>query len=218
MTSVQQIEPARGGDAPGLAPPPQSSASESSSPPPHDVDARQYPMVIREMIRHENDVTNHRIMWLLIVQGLIVNAFIGAAPVHSEKPTALPMLGILVTLSAFVMLYKSYHARGYLGFLGRLAKQGELREAQLPMIGWPHARVRGWRRGQWVSRWLDRPGDLLEAYFFVPNLLILLWSFELFRIKLPVGTGLAAALAAVAAPAFLSLFCIVWVWLQESDE
>ena len=37
----------------------------------HDVDPRLYTTVIREMIRHENDVTNHRIMWLLIVQGLI---------------------------------------------------------------------------------------------------------------------------------------------------
>ena len=37
----------------------------------HDVAPQLYTTVIREMIRHENDVTNHRIMWLLIVQGLI---------------------------------------------------------------------------------------------------------------------------------------------------
>jgi hypothetical protein len=210
MTTVQPIEPASDDSAPA-PPPPQSS------PPPRDVDARQYAMVIREMIRHENDVTNHRIMWLLIVQGLIVNAFI-ATSANAEKPIALALLGILVTLSAFVMLYKSYHARGYLSFLGRLAKQGDLRESQLPMIGWPHARIRGWRRGQWVCRWLDRPGDLLEAYFLVPNLLILLWTFELFRIALPVGTGLAVAVAVIVPPAFLFAFCTVWVWLQESDE
>jgi hypothetical protein len=42
-----------------------------------DVEPRQYPTVIREMIRRENDVTNHRIMWLLIVQGLIANAALG---------------------------------------------------------------------------------------------------------------------------------------------
>ena len=37
----------------------------------HDVRPEQYPTVMREMIRHENDVTNHRLMWLLIVQGLL---------------------------------------------------------------------------------------------------------------------------------------------------
>ena len=41
----------------------------------HDVEPRLYTTVIREMIRHENDVTNHRIMWLLIVQRLVANAY-----------------------------------------------------------------------------------------------------------------------------------------------
>ena len=35
----------------------------------HDVRPEQYTTVIREMMRHENDVTNHRIMWLLVGQG-----------------------------------------------------------------------------------------------------------------------------------------------------
>ena len=39
----------------------------------HDVEPRLYTTVIREMLRHENDVTNHRIMWLLPGQGLIDN-------------------------------------------------------------------------------------------------------------------------------------------------
>lgn len=37
----------------------------------YDVRPEQYPTVIREMIRHENDLTNHRIMWLLVGQGFI---------------------------------------------------------------------------------------------------------------------------------------------------
>ena len=43
----------------------------------YDVGPEQYATVIRELIRHENDVTNHRIMWLLIVQGLLLNAYVG---------------------------------------------------------------------------------------------------------------------------------------------
>src|SRR3954454_17890054 len=109
MTSVQSVEPVSDVDDSGLAPPP-----PQSSPPPHDVDLRQYPMVIREMIRHENDVTNHRLMWLLIVQGLIANAYVTAGVEKREITAMLALVAILVTLSAFVMLYKSYQARGYL--------------------------------------------------------------------------------------------------------
>jgi hypothetical protein len=36
----------------------------------YDVKQEQYMTVIREMIRHENDITNHCIMWLMIGQGL----------------------------------------------------------------------------------------------------------------------------------------------------
>jgi hypothetical protein len=43
-----------------------------------DVRQEQYTTVIRDMIKHENDVTNHRIMWLLIGQGFIANGFIFA--------------------------------------------------------------------------------------------------------------------------------------------
>ena len=43
----------------------------------YDVPPEQYATVIRELIMHENDVTNHRLMWLLIIQGLLVNAYVG---------------------------------------------------------------------------------------------------------------------------------------------
>ena len=56
------------------------------------------------MIRHENDVTNHRIMWLLIVQGLIANAYVGAGSEKGNIVSVLAPVGILVTLSAFVIL------------------------------------------------------------------------------------------------------------------
>ena len=44
----------------------------------YDVPREHYASVIRELIRHENDVTNHRIMWLLVFQGLITNAYVNA--------------------------------------------------------------------------------------------------------------------------------------------
>jgi hypothetical protein len=111
----------------------------------HDIDPRLYTTVIREMIRHENDVTNHRIMWLLIVQGLIANAAVSAGRESAEILSVFASVGILVTLSAFVILYKSYQARGYLQFLGNEAKQGTLRDEDLPLLGWPARRIKGWR-------------------------------------------------------------------------
>jgi len=77
----------------------------------YDVQPQLYTTVIREMIRHENDVTNHRIMWLLIGQGFIANAFVTAEGAGQSADLMLTLVGILVTLSAFVMLYKSYQAR-----------------------------------------------------------------------------------------------------------
>lgn len=70
----------------------------------HDVEPRLYTTVIRETIRHENDVINHRIMWLMIGQGLIANAYVGAGSRREEMVSVLAPVGILVTLSAFLIL------------------------------------------------------------------------------------------------------------------
>ena len=184
----------------------------------NDVEPRLYATLIREMIRHENDVTNHRIMWLLIVQGLIANAYITAGQTRSEVVTTLGSFGILVTLSAFIILYKSYQARAYLDFLGAAAKRGTLSEEKLPLFGWPAKRIKGWRKNIWVCPWLGRAGDLLEPYFFLPGLLMLAWLFLLLRHWLALGTGPLLALGLVLVVAMLSAFCFLWVRAQEKYE
>ena len=183
----------------------------------YDVDPHMYPMVIREMIRHENDVTNHRIMWLLIVQGLIANAYVVTASGKAGNSAVLAAMGILVTLSAFVMLYKSYQARGYLDFLGRQAKRGLLAEAQLPLAGWPRVRVQGWRKGGWNSVWLDRPGDLMEPYLFLPALLILVWSFELLRVQLRLSTVPLVILSVLSVVIILPSVGFIWLCIHGLD-
>ena len=184
----------------------------------HDVDSRLYTTVIREMIRHENDVTNHRIMWLLIVQGLIANAAVTAGRQSAEIVSAFAAVGILVTLSAFVLLYKSYQARGYLLSLGNEAKQGTLREEDLPLFGWPSKRIQGWRSKVWPCPWIGKVSDLLEPFFFLPCLLILGWLFVLLRQWLALGAGVIAVLSTILAGVMISVFCMVWVWSQQKDE
>ena len=72
----------------------------------YDVRPDQYPTVIREMIRHENDVTNHRIMWLLIGQEFIANAYVSVKSDPASANLLLGLAGMLISLSAFVMLYR----------------------------------------------------------------------------------------------------------------
>jgi hypothetical protein len=184
----------------------------------HDVDPQFYPSVIREMFRHENDVTNHRIMWLLIVQGLIANAAVTAGGKDVETTSALAAVGILVTLSAFVILYKSYQARGYLRFLGNEAKQGTLREQDLPLFGWPSKRIKGWRKKVWPCRWIGKGSELMEPVFFLPTLLVLAWLFVLLRQWLALDARLLVVLSTILAVVMVSLLCIFWVWLQRKDE
>ena len=171
----------------------------------YDVEQRLYTTVIREMIRHENDVTNHRIMWLLIGQGLIANAYVSAGADKEGIISMVGPVGILVTLSAFIILYKSYHARGYLLFLGSEAKAGTLREDALPLSGWPRTRIKGWWRRVWMCPWLSQPGDLLEPYMFLPSLLILAWLFLLLRHWLRLNLGLLLGLAIILVAVMLSM-------------
>jgi hypothetical protein len=155
----------------------------------HEVRPDQYTTVIRELIRHENDLTNHRIMWLLIGQGFIATAFVSATTQSALTGVVLLRGGILIALSAFLMLYKSYQARGYLQFLGRKAKEGALQDEHLPLIGWPRTRIKGWRRDVWVCPWFGHPGDLLEPWMFLPYLFTFMWMTILLQTRTTLNTG-----------------------------
>jgi hypothetical protein len=183
-----------------------------------DVEPHLYATVIRELIRHENDVTNHRIMWLLIGQGLIANAYVSAGTAGAYVVAILAPVGILVTLSAFVILYKSYQARGYLQFLGDEAKRGTLREEHLPLFGWPDKRIKGWRKKVWRCPWLRDVTNLLEPFFFLPALLMVAWLFVLMRHWVTLSTGTLLVLAPVLVVVILATFCFLWVWWEAKDE
>ncbi len=183
----------------------------------YDVRPEQYATVIRELIRHENDVTNHRTMWLLIVQGLLVNAYVG---VSQEPQTAagIAMVGIIVTLSAFVLLYKSYQARGYLHFLGTQAKRGQLPEIWLSLDGWPKKRIKYWRRAVWACPWLERAGDLLEPYLLLPTFILSAWMLAMLRRWISQPLVIVAGAGVFLAAFILFVFCILWVWWEGKDE
>ena len=184
----------------------------------HDVRKEQYTTVIREMIRHENDVTNHRLMWLLVFQGFLASTYPKAETGGTLALFAISLVGILVALSAFAVLYMSYQARGYLYFLGKEAKRGELQEEYLPLAGWPKERIKGWWRAVWVCPWLAQASDIIQPWLFLPGLLIFVWLCILLDHFLMLGVWVALGIAAVLVAVILPMFCIVWVWLQGKDE
>jgi len=183
----------------------------------NDLRPEQYPTVIRELIRHENDVTNHRIMWLLIIQGLLLNAYI---PVRMQPSPAngVALAGVVVTLSAFVVLYKSYQARGYLHFLGESAKRGNLPQEWLPLDGWPTKRIRGWRRSEWLCPWLRQFTDLFEPYLFLPFFIVATWTFIRWHARIPGNPLQDLIIACVLSSIILFAFCVLWVWSENKNE
>jgi len=184
----------------------------------YDVPQEQYPAVIRELIRHENDLTNHRIMWLLVGQGFIANAWVSVKSNAASANLLLELAGILLTLSAFVMLYQSYQARGYLRFLGQQAKQGTLNEEQLPLVGWPSKRIIAWRRNLWVCPWLRRGLDLIEPWVLLPFLFTSMWITALLQSQSSLSTEVALTLGVILSSVILSLSCIGLVWSQRKGE
>ncbi len=184
----------------------------------YDVRQEQYPTVIREMIRHENDLTNHRIMWLLVGQGLIANAWVSVKSSAAPAILLLELAGILLALSAYVMLYQSYQARGYLRFLGQQAKQGTLKEEQLPLVGWPSKRIKAWRRNYWVCPWLRRALDLIEPWVLLPFLFTSMWITALLQSQSSLKTEVALTLGVMLSSVILSMSCIGLVRSQGDDE
>ncbi len=184
----------------------------------NDVSRELYPTVIRELIRHENDVTNHRIMWLLIGQGFIGTIYLNAVREGGSISMWISIVGIVLTLSAFLVLYKSYQARGYLLFLGKQAKNGTLREEHLPISGWPRETIKFWRKGTWACPWVERASDILLPWMFLPCLLMFLWLVALLKWLIMPFSGMVLILAAILTACIISVFCVVVVWSMRKDE
>jgi hypothetical protein len=184
----------------------------------YDVQPEQYPTVIREMSQHEDDVTNHRIMWLLVGQGFLANAYVSVKTEDLSAHFKLSLAGLLVSLSAFVMLYQSYQARGYLLFLGQQAKQGILREEHLPLIGLPRNKIKGWWRNSWTCPWFGQTRDLLEPWLLLPFLFTSVWMIVLFHTSSSLNAAVAWALGVLLSAVILCVFCVVLVWSQSKDE
>ena len=184
----------------------------------YDVRPEQYASVIREMIRHENDVTNHRIMWLLVGQGFLANAYISVKFGGDSMHFMLSLVGTLLSLSAFEMLYRSYRARGYLQFLGQQAKKGLLRDEELPLTGSPRSGIKGWWTNSWARPWIRQSRDLLEPWLLLPYLFTSMWIMGLLHAGTKMNLKVIFILSVIASALILSAACIELVWSQNKDD
>jgi len=184
----------------------------------HDVRPEQYPTVIREMIRHEDDVTNHRVMWLLVGEGFVANAYVSVKSGNLAQFSLISLLGIVISLSAFRMLYQSYQAKGYLEFLGQKAEQGALQEKDLPLMGWPRSRIKGWWRTVWSHRWIRRTRDLLEPWILLPYLFANMWVLVLLHAWSRRNEAVVLILSVILSAAIFVISCIALLWSQSKDD
>jgi hypothetical protein len=64
-------------------------------------------VIVREMIRHENELINHRITWLMAFNGLLFTALGIASPSHDNRWIVwiLCGLGVIISISSFLGIY-----------------------------------------------------------------------------------------------------------------
>jgi hypothetical protein len=117
------------------------------------------------------------------------------------------------------MLYRSYQARGYLRFLGHRAKEGMLQEKDLPIIGWPSQRIKGWSREVWAHPWIAKNSDVLEPWLFLPYLFLVLWLAALLRAWSDLQPTVILILALVFVVFCSAMICpgVRTSWLAEAQ-
>jgi hypothetical protein len=103
-------------------------------------------------------------------------------------------------------------------FLGNEAKQGRLQEEYLPLVGWPQKRLSGWWRDIWACPWLERAGDVLEPWLFLPGLLVCIWLFILLHQWVMLNVVINSILSVLLAAVIISLYCIAWVRSQRGAK
>lgn len=122
----------------------------------------EYASTMRVMVRHENDVSNHRTTWLMVTQGIL---FTAVSAVIKEVPwaaAAIAVIGILITISIGHSLKNSYESRKYLKDLWR--RRVEDREYKSDEI----LPLDGGYPGNNAITWL-LPGN------FIPKVVIAAW-------------------------------------------
>jgi hypothetical protein len=118
---------------------------------------------LRMLIRHENDLTNHRTTWLLVSQGILFTAAAVFTRIHWVPALVVGTVGIILAVSIGQSLTNSYEARQFFKktwWPQRLASTGYKVEDFPPLDGG----VPGVRAINWLFPWFVIPRTLVVAW------------------------------------------------------
>lgn len=118
---------------------------------------KEYASVIREMIRHENELTNSRFTWMLIAQGIFFGAASNFWNAHWAPFVTIACVGIAIATSVFYSLWLTTKARIHLRelYLKKLNSHPELLDTIPPVAGdVPNALCLPWANPWMLIPWM----------------------------------------------------------------
>ena len=119
--------------------------------------------ILRVLIRHENDLTNHRTTWLLVSQGILFAAAAAFVKIHWFPAVVVGAVGIILAASIGQSLKNSYEARQSFKkswWPQRLASTGYDAQDFPPLDGG----VSGVSAIKWLFPWFVIPITLITAW------------------------------------------------------
>jgi hypothetical protein len=121
--------------------------------------------ILRDLIRHENELTNHRVTWLLVSQGILFTAAAVFVKIHWFPAVVLGVVGIAFAVSIGQSLQNSFEARQYIKGKWResLRAAGFEWEEFPPLDGG----VPGVRAINWLFPWIAVPRVIMIAWFLL---------------------------------------------------
>lgn len=129
----------------------------------NNLEPSEYAQILREMIRHENELTNHRLGWMSTFNGLLfgVVSFLLKDIKHIEIIPSVCFVGLAIDFSIFLSLCASETVKKSLNNLWR---HKHISTAEIPPV-W------GWC----VQSTKDRISRLFMPWFLLPFTFIVAW-------------------------------------------
>lgn len=121
--------------------------------------------ILRALIRHENEVTNHRTAWLLVAQGILFAAAANFIKVHWFPTVVVGVIGFGIAMSIGHSLSNSFDSRQYFKNSWRsLVSERGLRWEDFPPLdgGFP-----GLKHRKWLAPWNFIPKALMAAWILL---------------------------------------------------
>ena len=133
------------------------------------IELEKHAEILRSLIRHENEVTNHRTAWLLVSQGILFAAAAAFVKIHWFPTIVVGAIGLGIAVSIGHSLNNSFDSRQYFKNSWRaLLDQRGFKWEDFPPLdgGFP-----GLKHRKWLAAWKFIPRAimvgwaLLIAYF-----------------------------------------------------